>query len=245
MPHGLELGWTLASEMTFYLIAPLVFRSKILPAIILGTSVAVRIGLNLLYPQHADGNAWEAYCYYFLPSTILFFMLGHVARQLYRKFRLPERVAWPVLGSAMLVCLIQDGRFGFDNFGFYLSILLFALAMPAVFAATKDNRFCNSLGDLIYPLYLSHGVMIVVMETQGSLFYGIFHRFISTAAEIPIGGPIGIRVKAALISITIWLIAILIAMAVHWLIERPATMCMRAALAARITARSRPSRETA
>jgi peptidoglycan/LPS O-acetylase OafA/YrhL len=35
-------------------------------------------------------------------------------------------------------------------------VVLFAIALPGIFEATKNNRVSNWLGDLTYPLYLTH-----------------------------------------------------------------------------------------
>jgi len=70
MPHGLELGWTLASEMTFYLIAPFVLRSRVWPLVIFAGSVLLRMWLNTKFPPDQKFNEWSNWCYYFFPSTV-------------------------------------------------------------------------------------------------------------------------------------------------------------------------------
>src|SRR5579863_3473069 len=227
MPHGLELGWTLASEITFYLIAPFVFRSKFLPLAIFAASLLLRVAIDAIIPadqqQHGE---WEAWCYYFLPSTIMFFMAGHLARVIYRSFRLPIKWAWVTLASAAIPLLIQDARFGFENVYLYLAIVLFALSLPAIFAATKDSKICNFLGDLTYPLYLSHGVLIVLMESRGSFLYVLGKR----VRAIDIAWAPGHHhawIRTVCISLSIWIIAIAVAAGVHFLLEKPAAAGVR------------------
>jgi len=245
MPHGLELGWTLASEMMFYLLAPFVLRSRLLPWLVFGASAATRVVMVSLHPQGAVDGGWESYCYYFLPATIMFFMLGHLARRLSTHLKLRQRNAWLALGLAAFVCLAQNGRFGFDNIGLYLSILLFAISLPAIFAATKDNRICNFLGDLTYPLYLSHGVMMALIASPDSYLNRLLGQMVALTPALPLFGANGLRTKAALISVAVWLIALAIAAIVHFLIERPATSFMRSALAIRLRPRRQPSRDSA
>jgi peptidoglycan/LPS O-acetylase OafA/YrhL len=225
MPHGLELGWTLAPELTFYLIAPFVLRSKFLPPLILISSILLRIVLNAL----VSPGTWAAWCYYFFPSTVLFFMLGHLARVFYRKFKLPDWGAWLVLACATVSLLIQNGRYGFENLYFYMAILLFALSLPAIFEATKDNRVCNFLGDLTYPLYLSHGVLIALMETPGTVMYGVNQRILAFDPGWAAGNA-QVVVKALGIILSMSGMAFLLAAGVHFFIERPAIRCTRAAL---------------
>jgi peptidoglycan/LPS O-acetylase OafA/YrhL len=228
MPQGLELGWTLASEMTFYLLAPLILRSKVLPVAILAASAALRLILNLAFPFAADLNTWVAWCYCFFPSVVMFFMLGHLARQLHKVAPLPPSIAWSLLGAAAVALMIQDGG-GPENTYFYGAVLLFAAALPAIFDATKDNRICNFLGDLTYPLYLSSGPLLVLLQMPDTFIYGIGRAITATGVALP-GATMWLQ--AAFISVALWLLVIPVAATVHFFIEKPATACLRAALSA-------------
>jgi peptidoglycan/LPS O-acetylase OafA/YrhL len=228
MPHGLELGWTLATELTFYLIAPFVLLSRRWPALIFGGSVLLRMLLVGRFPQDPNTGYFDIWCYYFFPSTVLFFMLGHLSRQLYKVAPLSRRAGWCALGFAVVACVIQDGRYPFDNVDFYIAILLFAAALPAIFEATRDSRVCNFLGDLSYPLYLSHGVLIVVLETRAMwLPKAIF----AAASALPGSSHRAMIVKVDLACMTLWVLALLVAAAVHFAIEKPATRALRAVFA--------------
>jgi peptidoglycan/LPS O-acetylase OafA/YrhL len=44
-----------------------------------------------------------------------------------------------------------------------VAAVLFALALPGVFAATKNIRLSNWLGDLTYPLYLTHHLTMTAL----------------------------------------------------------------------------------
>ncbi len=62
--------------------------------------------------------------------------------------------------------ILRDGKFDqiwvqpaagdWFRFNDYAAVVLFALALPGIFEATKNNRVSNWLGDLTYPLYLTH-----------------------------------------------------------------------------------------
>lgn len=241
MPHGLELGWTLATEMTFYLIAPFVLRSRIWPVVIAVASVFVRILLNIRFPSHTAPQLWDNWCYYFFPSLVFFFMLGHFSRQIYKRIPIPSWMSWLGLGLVGLLCLLQDARFDYENVYFYLAILAFIISLPKIFEITKNNKICNFLGDLTYPLYLSHGVMIAVIEDRCPFV----QRTVSyVATALPGHRLVFVYGKGLLISVSFWAAALLLAAAVHFVIERPAARCMRWAYAAYDAAR-RPVAENA
>jgi peptidoglycan/LPS O-acetylase OafA/YrhL len=216
MPHGLELGWTLASEMTFYVIAPFLLRSRVLPILVLCFSVLMRFIVHARFPGY--DAAWADWGYFFFPSTVMFFMLGHLTRQIYKSLPPSPVIAWIAAGAVPLLLLAQDGRYGFENPYFYAAIGLFALALPCIFEATKDNRISNFLGDLTYPLYLSHSVLIVLLESDNSPLYPIKAALLAMGTAIPGGA----MLKAIVISLPLWLLALAVATAVHFAIERPA-----------------------
>jgi peptidoglycan/LPS O-acetylase OafA/YrhL len=242
MPHGLELGWTLASEMTFYLIAPFVLRSRVWPLVIFAGSVLLRMRLNIAFPPDSDANLWNNWCYYFFPSTVFFFMLGHLTRQVYKNAQLSSTAGWVGLGLAALVCLIQDAHYYFDNVDFYVAILIFAAVLPAVFEASKNNRICNFLGDLTYPLYLSHGVLIVLVESDNSFLFGLQEKLLAAANMIPGNNSLTLYSKGLLVSASIWALALLVAAAVHFAIEKPAVAGLRTVFRAYDAARRQPAR---
>lgn len=75
----LQQAWTLAPELTFYLLAPLILRRPWLALTILAASLSVRGYYHLSRPMTAF-NAPEQY--YFFGATVCFFLLGHFARVL-------------------------------------------------------------------------------------------------------------------------------------------------------------------
>ena len=80
--------------------------------------------------------------------------------------------------------------------------------MPGIFAATKDSRLFNLLGDLTYPLYLTHSLAIAVMfapRRMDSWFLPLLQS----------------RSAAALLSIGV-IAAVAVAVATHYLVEPPA-----------------------
>ena len=81
-PFRTEIGWTLGAEMTFYLLAPWLLRSDRLAFAALVGSMAVRIVVFFVVSPHPPSlQEYIIWSYFFLPSTFMFFMLGHLARR--------------------------------------------------------------------------------------------------------------------------------------------------------------------
>jgi len=164
-PARMEIGWTLGAEMTFYLLAPWLLRSDRCALVALAGSMTVRIVAFFVVGPHAPTFAtYIIWSYFFLPSTLMFFMLGHLAR------RVPYiATAGPWPSFAILTVAIwfvsRNGWTPADDWfpiNDYVAVVLFAIALPGIFEATKNNRLSNWLGDLTYPLYLTHHMTMAV-----------------------------------------------------------------------------------
>lgn len=154
---GLNQAWTLGAELTFYLVAPLLIRSWKVGAVILVAS----FGLRAFFVFRYGTDLQQVWTYFFAGTSFGFFMLGHLAC-LFRRY----------LASRWLGVLLTLGCFGGMTFGgsyasfdtprFWVSALLFSVAVPGLFEATKSVRWMNALGDLSYPIYLVHTLVLIV-----------------------------------------------------------------------------------
>jgi peptidoglycan/LPS O-acetylase OafA/YrhL len=178
-PSVLGLGWSIAVELSFYLIAPFAFRSIALAIGLFGASVAMRM---LVLDHFQFGSQWLCLAYYFAPTLLPFFLLGHFSRKIWLTARFDNR--WGALLFPMSLICIHRAQ-GFDSSWFYLSIACFSMSLPPIFALTKNNRLMNFAGDLTYPLYLSHFPVIRLLsygspETLGEIKAALSHLPIST-----------------------------------------------------------------
>jgi peptidoglycan/LPS O-acetylase OafA/YrhL len=207
---GVHQAWTLGAELAFYLIAPLLMRSWPWAAAIFAVSAATR------YATMSDAIALDPiWGYYFIGSTICFFMMGHLACVAGSRWpRLAgARTGWTLLAASVLVMFLAPSS-GFDNLRFWLSIALFAIGLPGLFNATKSVRWMNLLGDLSYPLYLVHGLVVI---------------WIADAVADMIFPRLGTRVIVAHVSALAFLgAAVLAAIIVHVAIEKPIARQLRA-----------------
>jgi peptidoglycan/LPS O-acetylase OafA/YrhL len=170
---GLSQSWTLGAELTFYLMAPLLMRSWKIAACILLASLALRAGFVIMVGDLKSHPIWT---YHFAATTICFFMLGHLTCRAAQRFPImTERVIAVVLMSACIAVMALGSYRGFDSRRFWLSLLCFCGALPALFNLTKDSRILNYISDLSYPTYLVHTLVLVTCSQailNGVLPYG-------------------------------------------------------------------------
>jgi peptidoglycan/LPS O-acetylase OafA/YrhL len=156
LPSGLAIAWTLSVELTFYVMAPFVLHSLPRSAALFSLSCLVRGGLVTRYGFD------PVLTYMFIPTTLCFFMLGHLARLAYDNYLHSVRFYNLGFGISAIVFL-QFVAQPLDDLYFYGFIISFALFLPYAFARTKDARLLNFLGDLSYPVYLCHPFVLFLI----------------------------------------------------------------------------------
>jgi len=226
-PIGTALGWSLATELLFYIVAPFLLRSNRACIVVFVASALFREIINRIFPlPGTDLYVWNAWAYCFFPSTVLFFLLGHLSRELFKKFPMPNWMAFSGLAVVAASCLLQDGAYAFENIGFYFAILVFAAALPAIFEATKDNAVSNFLGDLSYPLYLTHGLLLVALVDRPTPLNHVMHLIMKKSeAWAPAVWP-----RAILISFCVFALAMLVSVITRFAVEIPMSQAFRAVL---------------
>lgn len=153
----LKIAWTLGAELTFYLLAPIFIRSKTLAATVLLASLATRFTVVYFYGYH------NVLSYTFFPSTVMFFLLGHFARLFYERYS--SQLGHALLAAGLLAAGFKTwGALGaFDGPWFYAFLVCFLVFVPYLFDKTKDSKVLNYLGDVTYPLYLTHASVIYAL----------------------------------------------------------------------------------
>ena len=150
-------AWTIGLEITFYLIAPFLLRLKVKYIILLMLiSAAIRV---VLYYFGYSNDPWS---YRFFPSELFFFLLGILAYYIYKIIPLPT-----VRQKYLLFYLIIFLTFIYSFFQFpgkiYLYLFIFFLVLPSVFSLSKKWKKDRSIGELSYPLYISHYFLLNIM----------------------------------------------------------------------------------
>jgi peptidoglycan/LPS O-acetylase OafA/YrhL len=170
LPPGTGIAWTLGAELTFYLVAPWLLRHNTAALAVLIGSALVRTIAHAR--MSVDDLGYNNLTFFFFPATVMFFLLGHFAAVVSRRYLLGRSASIALLVSSITLFGQVYPRISIDSWSDYLASACFAMALPGIFAGTKDNRLSNYLGDLTYPLYLTHTLTIAVLFGSSTLDVG-------------------------------------------------------------------------
>ncbi|GAB3576177.1 acyltransferase family protein [Hymenobacter daeguensis] len=152
-------AWSLSLEIMFYLVAPFLMRRPVgVLVLVAAASLLVRLGL---YWQGLCHDPWS---YRFFPSELLFFVVGALAYRGYQwlVLRPPSNaLLWVAFGVIVgfTVCYQFVPGTLLRQVAYYGCL---AVALPFVFLHTKDTRWLNRLGELSYPVYITHVLVLLV-----------------------------------------------------------------------------------
>lgn len=160
-------SWTLGLELTFYLLAPFMLRKgfKII-FVLIALSFLLRLFIyNFLSLQNDPWN------YRFFPTEIMFFLFGYVSYRIHLRLKtksIPKTfnlfVVFYILAYTLIYPYISEFKVHYSPFSFkeiiyFLSIILL---IPVLFNYLKKSKLDNQIGELSYPVYISHlGVAMV------------------------------------------------------------------------------------
>lgn len=144
-------AWSISIEIMFYIIAPFLFRKNfILISALLVLTFLVRF---LFYRNGFNQDPWS---YRFFPFELGYFLLGGLSYHLYIKiktFKISKKVPSIFFGTIVLTSLNYQH---ISYIGSYIYLLLFAICIPFVFILTKSSKLDSYIGNLSYPMYISH-----------------------------------------------------------------------------------------
>jgi len=149
-------AWSLSMELVFYAFAPLLVRARLSTLIWLAAaSIALRFAGYLL---PVDYGLWQGR---FFPTALFFFIFGILAyRAMPMAARLPKMFGWLVNAGLLAVIIALPMAKLPGEIARWLCYGAITLALPFVFNAFKNIAADRWLGDLSYPIYLTHLVVI-------------------------------------------------------------------------------------
>src|SRR5574337_827021 len=140
-------AWTVSLELYFYLLAPFLVRRR--PVLIIGL-IAGSLLLRLsLIAAGLYGDPWN---YRFFPNELALFLSGVLAYKLYR-YEPFQKTAQKPLFLLVLVSIVFYQFLGVPSWLLYCTL---ALSIPSIFTITKGSHMDSFIGELSYPIYISH-----------------------------------------------------------------------------------------
>jgi peptidoglycan/LPS O-acetylase OafA/YrhL len=153
--------WSLSLECYFYLLAPfIVGRSVGTLALLAVVALAFRLSL---YFAGVPISPWR---YFFFPSVLVFFLMGSLCYHAYVWVRGKAYARWLGIAAALLlaVCTVTPALWTAPDPDQPIAWLFYVcvwIATPLLFNLSKRSRLDNLLGQLSYPIYLAHVLVIV------------------------------------------------------------------------------------
>ncbi|MDD5332951.1 MAG: acyltransferase [Rhodoferax sp.] len=197
-------AWSLGVELSFYLIAPFVLPRRKLLLTLLVCSLLLRV--VLIVNGIGKNDPWT---YRFFPTELAFFLVGSLSHQillpLYRKF------FGAALKKSSLIVTIVLAAFSVLYFvvpvsGLYKAPILFScfiLFLPLTFAFQNQYKFDGKIGDLSYPIYIGHFLVIFVLglffkqlDITNELFISISNAIFSIVFAVALNWTIGDRIES-------------------------------------------------
>ena len=180
-------AWTLGVELAFYVIAPFVLARRRVLLLLLALSIALRV--YLLYIGLGKSDPWT---YRFFPAELALFLLGALAHQIllpiYRK-TLPgggildafASLSTYILIAVTLVYWLIPVR---ETIKTIFLFSVFLLLMPLTFEFQSRRRWDKWIGDLSYPIYISHMLIIFIVSLVLGRFGSVDKLLVSATVVV-------------------------------------------------------------
>ena len=156
--------WTLGIEIVFYLVAPLlVRRAWWIQLAILFLSIDYRA-----YVYTEKFWSWDPWCYRFFPFEIALFMAGSLAYQIYTLIRDKNlsvwlmRLCWLII--PVLIFYYPHANWMVEHHRRWLFYGVVFLLIPFVFHYTRNMKWDRWIGELSFPIYIGHHVIMMVIK---------------------------------------------------------------------------------
>jgi peptidoglycan/LPS O-acetylase OafA/YrhL len=199
--------WTLGVELTFYLIAPFVCRSpwRVAGLFLFGLGARLIIGA-LVVP------GYDSWLYRSSPAEMTLFASGGLAyfggKLIYSRLPVQFLALFSkiVLGLVMTNILANGASmnlwdFFFSRYSAYLYLadpailIATALACPFLFQGFRKSRIDALLGEMSYPMYISHFLVATVLSNHhllgiGNLLYVLVTLIVSVSLYLLIALPV-------------------------------------------------------
>ena len=178
--HIVPGGWSVAVEMTFYLVLPILFarikniRQAVNALLVAIAANAILRQIMLLIPVDIQpGWIYTEFLYYWFPSQLPVFLMGIILYFLVvEKNTLKEVSPWAF--AILAVALVANKMFDlhlflFDNVIFAFFFLVFAYALSEKPIKIFVNPITQYIGKISFSMYLVHFAIMFWLEKFGCI----------------------------------------------------------------------------
>lgn len=157
-------AWSLSIELMFYLIAPFIVRNKAwkLVVLIVG-SLLLRLYI------YSIGLFHDPWTYRFFPTELAFFLTGALVYKIYFKLKGKQlnktviNFVWAIIIGFIMTYEYIPGSIVKQ----WLLYFVFSCAVPFIFIQTKNHKMDSNLGELSYPVYITHLLVVSIVGLIG------------------------------------------------------------------------------
>ncbi len=159
------VAWSISLELTFYLTAPfLVKRKPWLIVLVILLSALLRMVMGAVGLSHKD----DAYSRFFFPFELMYFCLGILAYKIYAHIKKSDQYASIAVA---LYCFSVAYCIGFQHVpepfckgNTFLYPFWLMVTIPFIFLHFKSKKWDQFIGDLSYPIYICHLLIINLIK---------------------------------------------------------------------------------
>lgn len=166
-------AWTIGMELLFYIVAPFLVRRK--TKIILMLIVASLLLRSFIY--YYLGMDHDPWTYRFFPNELALFLLGAISFRLYQyinKHPVNYGLRLTIIIFYFIILLFYNYLPGSGDLINNIKILTFylftSISIPFIFLSTKKSKIDSRIGDLSYPIYIVHILVISIVSLLISNF---------------------------------------------------------------------------
>lgn len=161
-------GWSLSLELMFYLLVPFVIRRIKWMVAFFALSMILRIGMAICDLNYAPWN------FHFFPLELAFFLAGAMSHSIHQRLNVALRVdtkRWLKYSYCAiffaLVIFFPQFQATYGEAAYWLTYAIAIVALPILFGLTKSSKFDRNVGELSYPIYAVHYLMIFAAAALG------------------------------------------------------------------------------